>query len=360
MGPKKKGGAKANKKSESKRQTKIIEDKTFGLKNKNKSKKVQQFINRVTKQVQHQGKQRGFKTEEERAAERKAAKQRKQQEEKELRELFAASLDGGLVGAPKGPGRRKQSARRAADARAAEEEKKRQEEEAAKAIDPYAGMTLIERIEAMRADLSAKGIEGTPVNAETFAKWKADRAEAAKKAAEEKVTTELKKGSRGKGLSVLSGRELFEYNASLFRDDEAAAGAYEIPEDAPDSDEDEADEQAMATQDDDDGEAEEVKDGANGTEDAEAQAKTNAEMLNFFDVADGVAGLNLAQTPSPAEEGVAANGITEVDEELFAREEDDDLEDLDDDDDDEDDDEDEDEDGDEDVTGQSAAAEGAA
>eukprot|EP00968_Pinguiococcus_pyrenoidosus_P016310 scaffold1557_cov246-Pinguiococcus_pyrenoidosus.AAC.4 len=171
---------------------------------------------------------------------------------------------------------------------------------------------------------------------------------------------------------------------------QAAAGAYEIPEDAPDSDEDEADEQAMATQDDDDGEAEEVKDGANGTEgtcgdgvplmlfpfevhpsraqadeglpyaDAEAQAKTNAEMLNFFDVADGVAGLNLAQTPSPAEEGVAANGITEVDEELFAREEDDDLEDLDDDDDDEDDDEDEDEDGDEDVTGQSAAAEGAA
>ena len=40
MGPKK-GGQEMSKKSEQKMKTKIIEDKTFGLKNKNKSKAVQ-------------------------------------------------------------------------------------------------------------------------------------------------------------------------------------------------------------------------------------------------------------------------------------------------------------------------------
>ncbi len=33
------------------KQTRVIEDATFGLKNKNKSKKVQQFIDRVEKTV---------------------------------------------------------------------------------------------------------------------------------------------------------------------------------------------------------------------------------------------------------------------------------------------------------------------
>lgn len=35
------------------KKTALLEDATFGLKNKNKSKKVQQFISRVEKTVKH-------------------------------------------------------------------------------------------------------------------------------------------------------------------------------------------------------------------------------------------------------------------------------------------------------------------
>lgn len=46
------GGAATNKKAEQKKKEKIIEDKTFGLKNKNKSKAVQKYIKGVQTQVQ--------------------------------------------------------------------------------------------------------------------------------------------------------------------------------------------------------------------------------------------------------------------------------------------------------------------
>ncbi len=46
---------KPSKKAVKEKQKKAIEDNTFGLKNKNKSKKVQQFINRVEKSVKHSG-----------------------------------------------------------------------------------------------------------------------------------------------------------------------------------------------------------------------------------------------------------------------------------------------------------------
>lgn len=41
MGPKKKGGNEPSKKTIEKEKQKVVEDKTFGLKNKNKSKVVQ-------------------------------------------------------------------------------------------------------------------------------------------------------------------------------------------------------------------------------------------------------------------------------------------------------------------------------
>lgn len=49
MPPKAKQGA--SKKADDKKKTKIVEDKTFGLKNKNKSNKVQKYIQGVTKNV---------------------------------------------------------------------------------------------------------------------------------------------------------------------------------------------------------------------------------------------------------------------------------------------------------------------
>ena len=48
MGPKKAG---ASKKTVEKKKEKQIEDKTFGLKNKNKSKAVQNYIQQVSHQV---------------------------------------------------------------------------------------------------------------------------------------------------------------------------------------------------------------------------------------------------------------------------------------------------------------------
>lgn len=47
------GGAKASKKAEKKKKEKIIEDRTFGLKNKNKSKVVQKYVNMVEKTVKN-------------------------------------------------------------------------------------------------------------------------------------------------------------------------------------------------------------------------------------------------------------------------------------------------------------------
>ena len=48
----KKGGA-ASKKTQQKTNQKIIEDKTFGLKNKNKSQKVQKYVTQVKHQVEN-------------------------------------------------------------------------------------------------------------------------------------------------------------------------------------------------------------------------------------------------------------------------------------------------------------------
>lgn len=46
---------KASKKAVEKEKKKIVEDKTFGLKNKNKSKKVEKYIKSVESQVANKG-----------------------------------------------------------------------------------------------------------------------------------------------------------------------------------------------------------------------------------------------------------------------------------------------------------------
>lgn len=85
--PTKKGGNDASKKAEQKRKSKIVEDKTFGLKNKNKSKKVQAFIQQTTKSVMQGGDAKKRKEEETRkrlAAERKAARKAAEDERNAL------------------------------------------------------------------------------------------------------------------------------------------------------------------------------------------------------------------------------------------------------------------------------------
>lgn len=65
------------------------------------------------------------------------------------------------------------------------------------------------------AELKKSG-KGTPVTPETFAAWQEKKRK--KRAAEAKklVEAEMRKKKGGKGLAVLSGRDLFTYKQDLF------------------------------------------------------------------------------------------------------------------------------------------------
>lgn len=90
MAKKKAGGD--SKKSVQKKQQQVIEDKTFGLKNKNKSKKVQQKIQSIEKNVLHSGDPKLRKLEEQRRQAKAEAKARKKAMQEEQNALFGEAL----------------------------------------------------------------------------------------------------------------------------------------------------------------------------------------------------------------------------------------------------------------------------
>lgn len=65
------------------------------------------------------------------------------------------------------------------------------------------------------AELKANG-KGTPVTPESFAAWQDKKRKKRAEEARKKVEAELKKKKGGKGLGVLSGRDLYEYKKDLF------------------------------------------------------------------------------------------------------------------------------------------------
>jgi DRG Family Regulatory Proteins, Tma46 len=65
-------------------------------------------------------------------------------------------------------------------------------------------------------DLKREGKTGTPINPETFAVWQEKKKKLRAEQAAKKVEAELRKKKGGKGLSVLSGRDLYEYKKELF------------------------------------------------------------------------------------------------------------------------------------------------
>jgi len=85
--------------------------------------------------------------------------------------------------------------------------------------------TIEDVIEEQRAALTAAGIKGTPVTAATFAVWKETKKRRRQLELEARVKAEQAKKKGGKGLSVLSGKELFSFDEDLFKDDEGAGGA---------------------------------------------------------------------------------------------------------------------------------------
>ena len=93
---KKKGGGggqeQASKKTQQKKKQQIVEDKTFGLKNKNKSKKVQQHIRSVEKNVMNSGDPKLRRLEEQRKKAKAEAKLRKKAAQDEQDALFNEAL----------------------------------------------------------------------------------------------------------------------------------------------------------------------------------------------------------------------------------------------------------------------------
>ena len=245
MPPKKKAGKpqEASKKTAQKQKQKVIEDKTFGLKNKNKSKKVQQHIKSIEKNVMNSGDPRQRKLEEQRKKAKEERKARAKAAKEEQDALFGAAL---LAVQKKGGQHQqqlnqKEGKMQAKGRDAAEQEGGGNKKATSRAMkmmfqmdaqemqeklreDPNYVPTLEDQIEAERqqkvAQLKASGKTGTPVTAETFAAWKERKRKAKMEKAKKQVEAEFKKKKGGKGLSVLSGRDLYEFKKELFNKDD--------------------------------------------------------------------------------------------------------------------------------------------
>lgn len=91
---KKKQQQQQSKKAEQKKKNQQIEDRTFGLKNKNKSKKVQNYVRSVTNSVNNTG-DRKLRAEEER---RKRAKEEQKLRKKQMKDEANALFNEGEFG----------------------------------------------------------------------------------------------------------------------------------------------------------------------------------------------------------------------------------------------------------------------
>jgi hypothetical protein len=87
-----KNGPETSKKTVQKQKQKLLEDKTFGLKNKNKSKKVQQFVKSTEKSILNGGDPKLRRQEEQRKIAKAEAKSRKKALQDEQNALFGEAL----------------------------------------------------------------------------------------------------------------------------------------------------------------------------------------------------------------------------------------------------------------------------
>jgi len=239
MPPKtKKAQEKESKKAAQKKKEKMLEDKTFGLKNKNKSAKVQAYVKSTEKSILNAGTDaRSRHLDAQKKEQAKARKALKKAKETEQAALFGEAL---LAVSKKGPKFDAKSGKVEAKGRDADDgdEKKGGTSRAMKMMyqmdaqemenklkeDPNYVPTLEDEVEAQRQkklkELVASGIKGTPVTEETFKAWQ-DKKRKRKEAENKKlVEKEMKKKKGGKGLSILSGRELYNYKKDLFQDQE--------------------------------------------------------------------------------------------------------------------------------------------
>lgn len=279
-------------KAKQKEREKIAIDKTFGMKNKNKSKAVQKYIKSITNNAK--GAPRGGLEEAERKE--KEAKQKEIQKAALMNSLFNMGTDKkGRAFDPIAKKAAKQAEEEAiAAGRKLKEEVKKEIIEGIansirltnpkgirmselgghpiitalkdKHVDVFKNISLLLFIKAnskvfwvddedsnpmlrCQEDVDAevapdeRPIEeiieerraalppgGTPVTLETFKAWKAKREAERLAQVEEDMKKASSKAGGSKGLTGLSGRDLFTYDASLFVDDDGAASADEYDE----------------------------------------------------------------------------------------------------------------------------------
>jgi len=89
--------------------------------------------------------------------------------------------------------------------------------------DPDYVRSIEDEIESQRQAkmeaLRLSGKKGTPVTEETLKIWQEKKRKRKAEEAKKLVEAEMRKKKGGKGLSVLSGRALYDYNKKLFVDD---------------------------------------------------------------------------------------------------------------------------------------------
>jgi len=246
----------ASKKSQQKKKAQSIEDKTFGLKNKNKSKKVQAYVQGVSKNVMDGGDPRQRKMDQQRAKAKADAKMRKKAMKDEQDALFGEAL----LAVSKKTSTDKKGGKIEAKGRDANiEDNKKSTSRAMKMMfqmdaqemddklreDPNYVPTLEDEIEMQRqkkvTELKESG-KLTPLTEATFKAWVERKQKARMVANKKKVEAEMKKKKGGKGLAVLSGRDLYTYKQSLFDtgNDEAVV---EVDVDDKDTDDNEVETQ---------------------------------------------------------------------------------------------------------------------
>lgn len=180
----------------------MAEDKTFGLKNKNKSKKVQQYVNNVKGSIdQKSEKERRLELQDKGSnAARKAKKEAAEARKRELELLFNEAKSS----------RDMQKVKELLETRVEEEEK--QKELDINDID----VPIEEWIEQERAKI----VDRTPLTESIFKNWRAKQMnERAKDAAD--ARKELSK--RG----LVSGKEQFERDSTLATADDGSGAAFD-------------------------------------------------------------------------------------------------------------------------------------
>ena len=238
---KKKAQEQASKKALQKKKEKMLEDKTFGLKNKNKSSKVQAYVDSQKKSIMNAGTDARSRADEAKKKQEKLARKALQKAKKAEQEaLFGEAL---MAVSKKGPKFAKNEGKVEAKGRDhGDDEKKGGTSRAMKMMyqmdakemedklkeDPNYVPTLEDKVEAQRQqklkELKASGKKGTPVTEETFKAWQERKRKRKESEMKKKVEAEMKKKKGGKGLSVLSGRELYNYKKDLFKDQDGEGG----------------------------------------------------------------------------------------------------------------------------------------